>query len=163
MLSGIKFGIDITPTVVFFLRDLTCFEHSSSLSPSTQHFVKLCGILVFTHIDLQADFPIGFVDMESVSVFQGEQRVHQTDIGINVRYGESLRRYVKSISQCCSQVRFRSSCPCFVLDKTNIGRLLREAHLHTKIFLSHTTHIAEKVDSFANGHNHSLLSYMSCF
>ena len=49
------------------LRDLVCFEHSSSLSPSTQHFVKLCGILVFAYIDLQADFPIGFVDMDSTT------------------------------------------------------------------------------------------------
>ena len=119
--SGVKLRVVITPTVIFLLRDLVCFQHSSSLTPSTQHFVKLGCILTFEYIYAEMDFSITLTDFQAVSILQCEQRVHQTDIGVNVRHSQCLRRYIKHLRKRGGQVCFWSSCPCFILSQTNIG------------------------------------------
>lgn len=74
--SGVKLRVVITPTVIFLLRNLACFQHSSSLTPSAQHFVKLGCILTSEYIYTEMDFSITLTDFQAVSVLQCEQRVH---------------------------------------------------------------------------------------
>lgn len=97
MPCGVKFRIAVTPAVIFLLRDLPSFEHGRSLPPSSEHFVQPCGIFALEQINFQTDFPICLIDLEAVSVIQCEQRVHQTNIGINVRHSQSLRRNIQSV------------------------------------------------------------------
>ena len=100
MLRGIKLGIAITPAVIFFLRDLACLQLVGSLLPSAEHFVQAGSILVFANLYPQADFAVDFAHAKTVSVFQGEERVHQPGVGINVGYSQSLRRYIEDIGKC---------------------------------------------------------------
>ena len=48
------------------------------------------GVLVLSHIYLQADFSIRLADLEPVVVLQGKQGVHEPYIGVYVRDRERM-------------------------------------------------------------------------
>ncbi len=64
-----------------------------------------------------------------------------------------MGRDLQYLCQRSSQVCLGSPRPVLILGKADIGRLLREAQRHTKIFLRHAPQGAEKVNAFTDGHN----------
>ena len=78
--------------------------------------------------------------------------MHETHIGVNVRYVQRLGRNVKHLSQGSGHVRFGRSGTILVLRKADICGFLRKAQRHTEIFLSHPPQETEKVNPFANRH-----------
>lgn len=95
---GVKLRIVIPPTVIFLLRNLSRFQHSSGLTPSAQHLVKRGSILAFEYIYTEMDFSVTLTDFHAVSVLQSKQGVHQADIGVDVQHSQCLRRYIKYLS-----------------------------------------------------------------
>ena len=111
------------------------------------------GVLAVAHIDPQAGIPIHLINGKAIPVLQSKQGVHQAEVRINVRHRQCQWRNTKSISQGSSQISLWRSRSSLVLRQPDIGGLFREAQQHTKIFLCHAPHCAEKVDSFTDCHN----------
>ena len=108
-------------------------------------------------MNAQMHLILTLADFKPVAVFQSEQRVHQSGIGVNVRYIQRLGRNVKRLCQRSGHVRFGRSGTILVLRKANICGFLRKAQRHAKVFLCHAPHHAEKVNAFTNRHNSHLL------
>ena len=71
--GGIELRIVIAPAVVFFLRDIACFQLGGNLVPCGKHPVKLIGIASFSEIDPKMNLVITLTDLKPVPVFQSEQ------------------------------------------------------------------------------------------
>ena len=88
--SGIELRIAVTPAVIFFLCNLARFQLGGNLAPFGKHPMKLISIVPFSEIDPKMNLVIDLTDLKTIQVFQREQRVHQTGIGINVRHIQCL-------------------------------------------------------------------------
>ena len=112
-------------------------------------------------MNAQMHLILALADLKTVAVFQREQRVHQPNIGVNVRYVQRLGRNVKHLCQRSGHIRFRRSGAILILRKADICGFLRKVQRHAKVFLRHAPHRAEKVDAFTDRHNSHLLCRLS--
>ena len=89
-LGGVKFRVVIPPVVVVLLADLTSSQHSCGLTSSAEHLVQLGSITILSYIDLETDLSVHLVNIQTIAIFQCEQRVHQANIGVYIRYRKSI-------------------------------------------------------------------------
>ena len=78
--------------------------------------------------------------------------MHKTNIGINIRYFQCFRIYIKCICKCLNKIVFWNTGFFFILSHTDIGGFFIKANLSSYIFLSHSAFGAEEMDSFSYCH-----------
>ena len=88
---GILLRIGITELIVRVFIDLSVLVLVRYLGPALSFLVEGIGLHGLASIDLKNDRSIIVnICCKPISVFQSKQSVHQTYIGIDVRYGESF-------------------------------------------------------------------------
>ena len=105
--GSVSCGEVIPPLVIGFLSDFVLLQRLGRGLPFIQHPVKLSSLLVFTEIDPQADVTLGFLYVETVTVFQCEKGVHETNVRINIRNRNGIRRNAENLRHLCCQVSLR--------------------------------------------------------
>ena len=83
--GGIAIGEMITPLVIGFPGDLALPQRVSHCLPLVQHPVNLCGLRILPEVHPEAHIAVSFLHMEAVAVLQREKRVHEADVGIDIR------------------------------------------------------------------------------
>ena len=144
--GGVKFRIAVAPAVVFFFGDLACFQLGGNCTPCGKHPVKLRCVASFMDMNAQMHLILTLADLKTVAVFQREQRVHQSGIGVNVRYVQRLGRNVKRLCQRSGHVRYSS-------DYDIVARLktVADSYKVTMVIVHHTRKLAadDKFDMIA--------------
>ena len=123
--GGIAIGKIITPLVIGFLGDLALPQRIGRCLPFVQHPVQLSRLLAVPQIHTQANITLGFLHIQAVPVFQGEKRVHEADIGINIRHRYGMGRYAEDLRHLCCQIGLRISVLGFILCHAYIGGIGR--------------------------------------
>ncbi len=124
--GGVAIGEIITPLVIGFLGDLALPQRVGRCLPFVQHPMQLSRLLAVTKIYPQADVALGFLHIQAVPVFQGEKRVHEADVGINIRNRYGMGRHAENLRHLCSQVSLRIPILGFILRHAHIGGIGRE-------------------------------------
>ena len=120
--GGIAIGEIITPLVIGFLGDLALPQRIGRCLPFVQHPVQLSRLLAVPQIHSQANITLGFLHIQAVPVFQGEKCVHETTIGINIRYRDGMRRYTEDLRHLCCQIGLRIPILGFIRFRCSIVR-----------------------------------------
>ena len=144
--GGIAIGEIIAPLVIGFLGDLSLPQRIGSCLPLVQHPVQLSRLLAVTKIHSQADIALGFFYIQAISVFQGEKRVHEADIRINIRHRYGMGRYTEDLRHLCRQVSLRIPILGFILRHAYVGGIGREAQKLTQITLRYLNTLAEMMN-----------------
>ena len=85
--GGVVFGIVVTPAVIFVLGDFYIFQLCHFGVPGFQHSLKLNAVTATLYwIDPQMHLPLTFADLQTITVLQGKEGVHQPNFRINVRH-----------------------------------------------------------------------------
>ena len=150
--GSIAIGEIIAPLVIGFLGDLTLPQRIGCCLPFIQHTMQLSRLLAVTKIHPQADIALGFLYIQAISVFQGEKRMHETNIGINIRYRDGMRRYTENLRHLRRQVSLRVPILGFILRHAHIGGIGREAQKLSQITLRHLHTLTEMMNALASGH-----------
>ena len=150
--GGIAIGEIITPLVIGFLGDLALPQRIGRCLPFVQHPVQLSRLLAVTKIHPQANVTIRFLHIQAISVFQGEKRVHETNIGINIRHRDGMGRYTEDLRHLRCQVGLRIPVLRLILCHAYIGGIGREAKKLPQITLRHLHALAEMMNALASGH-----------
>ncbi len=82
--GGIAIWKMITPLVVGFLGDLALPQRIGRCLPLVQHPVQFSCLLAVPQVHPQANITLNFLHIEAKSVFQGEEGVHEADIGMPI-------------------------------------------------------------------------------
>ena len=150
--GGIPVREVVPPLVIGFLGDLALPQRIGCCLPFVQHPVKLSSLLVFTEIDPQADVTLRFLHIEAVTVLQSEKRVHETDVRINIRNRNGMRRNAEDLRHLRRQVSLWISILGFILRHAHIGGIGREAQKLPQITLRHLHTLAEIMNAFTSSH-----------
>ena len=150
--GGIAIGEIIAPLVIGFLGDLSLPQRIGSCLPLVQHPVQLSRLLAVPKIHPQADVALGFIYIQAIPILQGEKRVHEADVGINIRHRYGMGRYAKDLRHLRCQVDFRIPVLGFILRHAYIGGIGREAQKLPQITLRHLHALAEMMNALASGH-----------
>ena len=150
--GGIAIGEIITPLVIGFLGDLALPQRIGRCLPFVQHPVQLSRLLAVPKIHPQANITLGFLHIQAVPILQGEKRVHETDIRINIRNGYSMGRHAKNLRHLRCQVGLRITVLRLILRHAHIGRIGWEAQKLPQITLRHLHALAEMMNALASGH-----------
>ena len=150
--GGVAIGEIITPLVIGFLGDLALPQRIGRCLPFVQHPVQLSRLLAVPKIHPQANITLGFLHIQAVPILQGEKRVHETNIGINIRNRDGMRRYTEDLRHLCCQISLRIPILGFILRHTHIGGIGREAQKLPQITLRHLHTLAEMMNALASGH-----------
>ena len=111
--GGIAIREIITPLVIGFLGDLAFPQRIGSSLPFVQYPVQLSRLLAVTKIHPQAHIALGFLHIQAIPILQGEKGVHETDVGINIRNRNGMRRHTEDLSHLFRQVSLRiPTAPC---------------------------------------------------
>ena len=78
--------------------------------------------------------------------------MHKPSVAVNVRYVQSLGRYVKCIYKLLYKVSLGCCRTGFLLRHTNIGCPFREADLQAQELLRHTSEVSDKPDPLTYCH-----------
>ena len=113
--GGIAIGEIIAPLVIGFLGDLALPQRIGCCLPFVQHPVQLSRLLAVTKIHPQANITLGFLHIQAIPVLQGEKRVHETNIGINIRNRDGMGRYTEDLRHLCCQIGLRIPVLGFIL------------------------------------------------
>ena len=105
--GGIAIGEIIAPLVIGFLGDLALPQRIGRCLPFVQHPVQLSRLLAVTKIHPQAYVALGFLHIQAISVFQDEKRVHETDVGIDIRYRYGMGRHAENLRHLRCQIGLR--------------------------------------------------------
>ena len=89
--------------------------------------MQLSRLLAVTKIHPQANITLGFLHIQAISVFQGEKRVHETNIGINIRNRDGMGRYTEDLRHLCCQIGLRIPILRFILRHAHVGGIGRKA------------------------------------
>ena len=150
--GGIAIGEIITPLVIGFLGDLALPQRIGRCLPFVQHPVQLSRLLAVPQIHPQANITLGFLHIQAISVFQGEKRVHEADIRINIRNRYCMGRHAENLRHLRCQVGLRIPILGFILCHAHIGGIGREAQKLPQITLRHLHALAEMMNALASGH-----------
>ena len=71
--------------------------------------MQTSGVFAMAHVDPQADLPVQLVNSEAIPVLQREQRVHQSEVGVNVWHRQRQWGYTEGISQRSGQINLLMS------------------------------------------------------
>ena len=150
--GGIAIGEIITPLVIGFPGDLTLPQCIGRCLPLVKHPMQLSRLLAVTKIHPQANVTLGFLHIQAISVFQGEKRVHETNIGINIRNRDGMGRYTEDLRHLCYQIGLRIAVLRLILRHAYICGIGREAQKLSQITLRHLHALAEMMNALASGH-----------
>ena len=150
--GGIAIGEIITPLVIGFLGDFALPQRVGRCLPLVQHPVQLSRLLAVPKIHPQADITLNFLYLQAISVFKGEKGVHETNIGINIRYRDSMRRHAENLRHLRCQIGLWIPVLGFILCHAHVGGIGREAQKLPQITLRHLYALAEMMNTLASGH-----------
>ena len=150
--GGIAIREIITPLVIGFPGDLALPQRIGRCLPFIQHPVQLSRLLAVTKIHTQANVTFGFFHIQAIPVLKGEKRVHEADVGIDIRYRYGMGRHTEDLRHLRCQVSLRIPILGFILRHAHIGRIGREAQKLPQITLRHLHALAEMMNALASGH-----------
>ncbi len=90
--GGIAIGEIIPPLVVGFPGDLAFLQGIGRYLPLVQHPVDFCSLRILPEVHPEAHIAVSFLHTEAIAVLQREKRVHEADVGINIRHRYGMRR-----------------------------------------------------------------------
>ena len=105
--GGVAIGEIITPLVIGFLGDIALPQRVGRCLPFLQHPMDLCGLWILPEVHPETHVAVSFLNMEAVAVLQREERVHEADVGINIRNRYCMGRYTEDFRHLCCQVSLR--------------------------------------------------------
>ena len=111
----------VAPLVIGFLGDLAFPQRIGCCLPFVKHPVQFSRLLAVPKVHPQADVALGFLHIHAISVFQGEERVHEADVGINIRNRDGMGRHTEDLRHLCCQIGLRIPVLGFILRHTHIG------------------------------------------
>ena len=136
--GGVAIGEIVAPLVVGFPGDLAFLQGVRHRLPFVQHPVDLSGLWILPNVYPEAHIAVRFIYIEAIAVFQCEKCVHKTDVGIDIRHRNGMRRDAKDLCHLCRQVGLWIPVLGFILGKTHIGGICREAQQLPEMSLCHS-------------------------
>lgn len=150
--GGIAIGEMITPLVIGFPGDLALPQRVGPCLSLVQHPVNFCNLRILPVVHPEAHIAISFLHTEAIAVLQREKRVHEADVGINIRHRDGVRRDAENGRHLCCQVGLRIAVLGLILRHAHIGGGGREAQQLPEITLRHSQTLAEAADAFTSGY-----------
>ena len=125
--GGVAIWEIIPPLVIGFPGDLVLPKRVGRCLPLVEHPVDLCGLWILPEVHPEAYIAVSFLHTEAVAVLQHEKRVHEADVGIDIRHRDGMRRDAENGRHLCRQVGLRIAVLRLILRHSHIGGGGREA------------------------------------
>lgn len=83
-LRGVKFGVSVTPLVIFLFGDFSGIQFCGLFAPSGKHLEHFIIGSALRFIKPKADFSVHLSDLHTAQILQRKQCMHQSGIAVNV-------------------------------------------------------------------------------